>query len=159
MSYRIYPVINCGPECNDYEVKVNGAEAELNTARVSAIPFNRRWPGHQRDISQTETVQFLSMCSDEAIEFEITPREPFDPSKLKIRPRSLGIKPTVTEDGRIRFTLPKAAYLTVEPYGRNRALHLFVDPVCDYGIDKNAENVIYYGAGEHDVGQNLWAPG
>ena len=153
MSYRIYPVINCGPECNDYEVKVNGAPVELNTARVSAIPFNRRWPGHQRDISQSETVQFLSMCTDEAIEIEITPREAFDAEKLKIRPRSLGIVPTVTEDGKIRFTLPRAAYLTVEPYGRNRALHIFADPVCDYGVDKTAENVIYYGAGEHDVGQ------
>ena len=46
MSYKIYPVIHTQPFCNDYRVFVNGEEVDLNTARVSAVPFNRRWPGH-----------------------------------------------------------------------------------------------------------------
>lgn len=151
MSFHVYPVIKTEPFCNDYEVKVNGESVDLNTARVSRIPFNRRWPGHQRDISQSEPIQFLSMETDEEITVEITPRESFDESKLKIRPRSLGITPTVT-DGKITFTMKKAAYLTVEPYGRNHALHLFVDEPKDYSAYKNAEGVIYFGKGEHEVG-------
>ena len=151
MSYRIYPVTKVAPVCEDYTVKVNGVCVETNTARVSAVPFNRRWPGHQRDISQTEPIQFLSLATDETLEFEITPTDGFDPEKLKIRPQSLGIKPQV-EDGVIRFILPRPAYFTVEAYGRNRALHIFADPMPAYDVDVNDENVIYFGAGEHDAG-------
>ena len=151
MSYRIYPVTKVAPVCEDYIVKVGGVCIDTNTARVSAVPFNRRWPGHQRDISQSEPIQFVSLATDEALDFEITPTGDFDPAKLKIRPQSLGIKPTV-ENGVIRFTLPRAAYFTVEPYGRNRALHIFADPMPAYDVDKNDENVIYFGAGEHDAG-------
>ena len=151
MSYKVYPVVKVEPFCDDYKVKVNGEEVELNTARVSKIPFNRRWPGHQRDVGQSEPVQFLSMESDEELTFEITPKEAFSAESVRIRPRSLGIVPKI-EDGKIVFTLKKAAYLTVEPFGRNRALHLFVDSPSDYGIDKDGEGVIYFGKGEHEVG-------
>ena len=151
MSYRIYPVITVAPACEDYIVKINGEVSATNTARVSAVPFNRRWPGHQRDISQSEPIQFLSLATDEPLAFEITPTGDFDPAKLKIRPQSLGIKPQVT-NGVIRFTLPRPAYFTVEPYGRNRVLHVFADPMPAYDVDRNDENVIWFGAGEHDAG-------
>ena len=149
MSYNVYPVIDTDLFCDDYFVKVNGKEVKTNTARVSAVPFNRRWPGHQRQIEQSEIVQFLSLSCNEPLNFEITPKEPFD--EVKIRPRSLGITPEV-KDGRITFTLEKPAYFTVEAYGRNRALHIFADPIADYDVDINSPDVIYYGAGEHDVG-------
>ena len=151
MSYRIYPVTPVAPACEDYIVKINGVRAETNTARVSAVPFNRRWPGHQRDVAQSEPIQFLSLATDEALAFEITPTGDFDPAKLKIRPQSLGIKPAV-ENGVIRFTLPRAAYFTVEAYGRNRVLHIFADPMPAYNVDKKDPSVIYFGAGEHDAG-------
>lgn len=149
MSYRIYPVTKTAPFCDDYRVKVCGVDVATNTARVSAVPFNRRWPGHQRDISQTEAVQFLSLAADEPLTFEIIPKAPF--REVKIRPQSLGITPTV-EGGSIRFTLRAPAYLTVEPYGRERALHIFVDPMRDYGVDPADPHVRYFGPGEHDAG-------
>jgi len=149
MSYNIYPVIPTELFCDDYIVKVNGESAELNTARVSAVPFNRRWPGHQRQIEQTEPAQFLSLETDEPLNFEIIPKKPFE--CVNIRPKSLGIVPEL-ENGVIRFTLDKPAYFTVEPYGRHNALHIFADPVKNYDIDKNSPSVIYFGKGEHDVG-------
>ena len=149
MSYRIYPVIPTAPVCNDYTVKVNGEEVALHTARVSAHPFNRRWPGHQRQAEQSEAVQFLSLATDEPLTLEIIPREPS--REVKIRPQSLGIAPVV-EGGAIKFTLERPAYLTVEPYGRHRALHIFADPIREYDVDITDPNVIYFGAGEHDVG-------
>lgn len=148
MSYRVYPVIQTETVCSDYSVKINGAVAELNSARVSAVPFNRRWPGYQRDISQTELVNFLSLATDEPLTVEVTPREAFDPEKVVVRPQSLGIKPQC-KDGKITFTLPGAGFCTVEPFGRNKALHIFADPMKDYGIDFNDENVLYFGPGEH----------
>lgn len=42
MSVRVYPVTKTENQCTDYTVKINGKQVELNTARVSAIPFNRR---------------------------------------------------------------------------------------------------------------------
>ncbi len=151
MSIKIYPTIPTAPYCSDYSVLVNGRLTPLNTARVSAVPYNRRWPGFQRPKDQSEAVQFLSMAADEPLSFEIIPQMPFDTEALKIRPRSLGIVPKIV-DGKILFTLPKPAYFTVEPCGRNRALHIFVDPIRKYDIDRKDENLIYFGAGEHDVG-------
>lgn len=149
MSYRVYPVVPTAPACDDYRIKINGEEVTTNTARVSAVPFNRRWPGHQRQIEQSEAVQFLSLATDEPLCFEITPREPFE--AVKIRPQSQGITPTV-EDGTIRFVLEKPAYVTVEPYGRHRALHIFADPMPHYDVDPASPDVLYFGPGEHDVG-------
>ena len=156
---NVYPVTPIAIDCNDYKVKVNGKEVQTNCARVSREPFNRRWPGHQRSIEQTELVQFLSLECDEAVDIEITPGEPFDKDKLVIRPLSLGIVPTVTDDGTIKLRLEKAAYLSVEPFGRNRAFHIFADEVKDYGVDKNDPNVIYFGAGEHDAGDIVLSSG
>lgn len=149
MSYKIYPVTATEPSCSDYRVRINGRDAALNTARVSAHPFNRRWPGHQRSEDQSEAIQFLSLAADEPISFEITPVSPFE--QVKIRPKSLGIAPTV-ENGIIRFTLQAPAYFTVEPYGRSRALHIFADPMPAYQVDVHDPSVIYFGAGEHDAG-------
>ena len=149
MSVNLYPVTQISDHCENYKVKVNGQPVALDTARVSAVPFNRRWPGHQRQKEQTELVNFLSLSADEALTFEITPETPFE--NVIIRPQSLGITPEI-QDGKITFTLEKPAYFTVEPYGRSNALHIFVDPVANYDVDFNDPNVLYYGKGEHDVG-------
>ena len=149
MAMKIYPQTITEPSRLDYTVKVNGVEVPLQTARVSIEPHNRRWPGHQRQIEQTDLINFANLAVDEAVEFEITPNKPFE--KVVIRPLALGIEPEV-KDGVIKFTLPKAAYFTVEPFGRHGALHIFADPMPKYDIDPNAEGVLYFGPGEHDVG-------
>lgn len=151
MSIRIYSVSQSDFSHDGYAVSVNGAPVVLDAARVSAFPYNRRWPGHQRTLDQTECVNFLSMAADEPVEFEITPAEPFE--DVTIRPHSLGIVPEITSDGKIRFTLPRPAYFVVEPYGRRNALHVFVDPMPAYDVDFDDPHTIYYGPGVHDVGQ------
>lgn len=148
MALRLYPVAETSLAVSHYEVKVNGQAAALNTARVSVEPFNRRWPGHQRGEEQSELVNFLSFAADEPVFFEITPREPFE--KVAVRPLSLGIEPQVREDGTIVFTLDHPACFTVEPYGRHDALHVFFDPMTAY--EAAGEDVLYFGAGVHDVG-------
>lgn len=150
MSYHVYPVIKTEPVCQDYCVTINGKAAQTSTARVSAVPHNRRWPGHQRVLSQSEAIQFLSLSTDEPLHFEITPSAPFE--EVKIRPRSLGIKPEITADGKILFTLERPAYFTVEAYGRSRALHIFADPTEEYDDLRSENDVIYFGPGEHDAG-------
>lgn len=150
MSIHIYSVTKTKDDRQNYKVKINGRSVPLDTARVSAVPFNRRWPGHQRDKEQTELINFLSLSLDEPVTFEITPETPFE--EVKIRPLSLGITPKI-KDGKITFTLKKTAYFTIEPYGRMGALHIFADPMPCYDIDHNDPGVLYFGAGEHDVGE------
>ncbi len=149
--YKVYDTVKTDVQCNTYRVLINGEEVSLNTARVSAVPFNRRWPGHQRSKDQTELINFLSLETDEPLKFEIFPDKPFE--KAEIRPRSLGITPEITQRGSLVFTLEKPSYFTVEPFGRTEALHVFADPVSEYDIVKDGEGVIYFGKGEHDVGK------
>lgn len=150
MTKKIYPITITESVTENYKVRIDGKQVQLDTARVSAMPFNRRWPGHQRGLEQTELINFLLLETDGPVFFEITPKEKFE--KVVVRPLSLGIKPEISKDGVISFTLPKAVYFTVEPYGRNNALHVFADTVSNYDIDKNSADVIYFGKGEHDAG-------
>ena len=107
MSYKVYPVVKTKDECADYEVYVNGVKAELNTARVSAYPFNRRWPGHQRQIEQSELANFLSMESDEEVELKIVPKIPS--YAVRIRPRDLMMKANTDANGVITPTAVNSA--------------------------------------------------
>jgi len=50
--------------CN---VTVNQRKIKPYSARVSAMPFNRAWPGHQRSLEQTEMAGFLSFEADEQV--------------------------------------------------------------------------------------------
>ncbi|MBR5295985.1 MAG: hypothetical protein IKU24_05290, partial [Clostridia bacterium] len=149
MPTNIYPLAEYEEKTENYIVKVNGKEVPLHTARVSKYPINRRWPGHQREKEQTELINFLSLETDEAVSFEIFPKKPFE--KVEIRPQSLGITPEV-KDGVISFTIPKNAYFTVEPYGRENALHVFADPLRRIGVRKGDGHLTYFEKGVHDVG-------
>lgn len=149
MAVKIYPITKTEMVTCDYEVKINGQAVECDTARVSAVPFNRRWPGHQRGKEQSELINFVSVSADEPLYFEITPKKEFE--TVDIRPISLGVEGEI-KDGKILFTLNEPAYFTVEPYGRSGALHIFADKIKKYDIDIENDNVLYFGAGEHDVG-------
>ncbi len=147
MGAVVYPVQPVLEGSAGYRVKVDGKDAALNLARVSACPYNRRWPGHQRSIDQTEIIGFLSMEADGPAVIEIEAEQPFE--EVTVRPLSLGIVPEV--DGRkIRFCMEKPGYVTVEPCGREKALHIFADPVKKYAAE--GENVLYFGPGVHEAG-------
>ena len=87
---QIYPVTETEYHTINYFVKINGQQAAVDSARVSAYPFNRRWPGHQRQIEQSELVNFISFACDGETVLEITPKEKFE--HFVIRPRSLEFK-------------------------------------------------------------------
>lgn len=161
MAYQLYPIQPCdlwqygslpGEKGRvGYTVQIDGQSATPDKARVSAMPYNRRWPGHQRDLEQTEIIDFLSFSMDAPVTIDILPPEPF--TDVVIRPHSLGITPEITSDGHIRFTLTHAAYCTVEPYGRRNALHIFADPAQDYGVSAEDAHTLYFAPGVHEVGQ------
>ncbi len=137
------------PDCALYRVTAEGQRLPLYAARVSAEPFNRRWPGHQRQLSQTEEAAFALFAMDDPVRVTVTPSFPFDGAV--VRPLSRGIVPEV-HDGTVSFTLDRPGFVTVECGGSHRALHVFADPVLDFSAEKNAPDVLYYGPGRHEAG-------
>lgn len=137
---------------NDFEIKLNGIPAKAYFTRVSAMPFNCIWPGHQRKVEQSEEASFLSFEMDAPVEVELTAARTFE--EVVIRPLSDGIKPE-TCGKHIRFTVEKPGQYTVELDGSHHALHIFANPEQDFGISPDAENVIYFPAGVHHPGKMI----
>lgn len=146
---KTYPIPAGEPVSGDFQIKLNGQPVDAYVARVSAIPFNRVWPGKQRPIEQTELASFVYYASDEPITVTLTAAKDF--SDITVRPLSKNIKPEI--NGRnIVFVIEKAGQYTVELDGFHNALHIFANPVFDFGVSPDDSGVIYYGAGIHDAG-------
>lgn len=47
--------------------------SDVYTCRISKYPFNTVWPGHQRNIDQTELASYVNIVSDEAVTLEVVP--------------------------------------------------------------------------------------
>ena len=54
-----------------YEVSWNGNVLWQQDARISSVPHNRVWPGHQRELSQTEIARFVRFDHEVAGTLEI----------------------------------------------------------------------------------------
>ena len=144
------------PVFTGYRVTLNGREAPLHAARVSAVSYNTVWPGFQRPADQTEIAPFLSFEADEPVEVRVALDRA--PEEAVVRPLSEGIVPEIR--GReLCFTVSRPGQYTVEADGYHRALHLFVNPPRDWDVDPDDPNVLYYGPGVHCVGGVLLKSG
>ncbi len=131
-----------------YTVWLDGVQAKPEQARVSLMPFNRHWPGHQRTLDQTEVVDFYSFEWTEPMQVRI--RADFDFSSVVVRPLSRKIVPDVA--GReVTFTLDKPGQICVEFDNHFGALTFFADGP-EQPVDMNRAHVLYYGPGEHYIG-------
>ena len=147
-TIRIYQLPQ-GEMAAPISITAEGQPLPVSQCYVSAYPYNRRWPGHQRTTDQREVAYFARLESEGAITFEYKPSDAF--SACTIRPLSSKVIPVV-KDGIVTFTLPCSGGYTVELDGRHNALHLFVDPPMDYTISPGATGIHYFGAGIHHIG-------
>lgn len=140
----------------DFTVELDGTPAPVWQCRVSAIPFNRVWPGHQRPIEQSELAGFVTWETDQA-ETKIVVKTTRDAEALKsvvVRPLRLNVQPKVdVENKTIEFTLPGTEPVTLEIGGFHNCLHLLPFPVYERPVDLNAKNLRYFGPGVHNVGK------
>ena len=89
-------------ESDLYSVTINGEECPVRSCRESAIPFNRTWPGKQRELSQTELCAFITFSANEAVTLRVKPKKDF--GAALIRPLSKRIA-TEIENSEVVFTL------------------------------------------------------
>ena len=143
----VYPVPAGEPVFEGYTVTVNGQPVSLYTARVSAIPFNRPWPGKQRPLDQTELTAVLSLDMTEPVQIEILWPEPV--KEAIVRPISKGVA-AAFEGNTVRFTIRESGQYSAEVNGRHHNLHIFAN-TPEEPVDP-ADFTYYFAPGVHEVG-------
>ena len=138
-----------------YAVTVDGVPAPVSEVRCSAIPFNRRWPGYQRQIEQTELCGLVRFAFEGRATVSVTADRDF--KAVKVRPLSRNVE--VRRDGRtVTFDLERPGGYSVEFDGYHNNLHIFADSLETVAAmavpqaGREAPNVIVFGPGFHDVG-------
>lgn len=134
---RLYP---------GYAVEVDGEKAPVSEVRCSAMPFNRRWPGHQRQIEQTELCGMVRFAFRGKATVAVTAAKDF--KTVKIRPLSRNV--AFHRKGRtVTFDIHRPGGYSVEFDGYHNNLHVFADAMTDNSPPPNA---IVFGPGFHEIG-------
>ena len=143
---EVYPVPEGERLYDGYVVTVDGAATPVSEVRCSAIPFNRRWPGHQRQIEQTELCGTVRFAFGGKATVSVTANRDF--KEVKVRPLSRNV--VVCRDGRkVTFEIDRPGGYSVEFDGYHNNLHVFADAAKEYDISPNA---IVFGPGIHEIG-------
>ena len=140
----------CPPPCSkDFRVFVGTREIPVYTCRISAYPFNRWWPGHQRSIDQSEEVSFINLVTDEAVTLTVESLTKSVNNRVMIKPYSKGVTPEIV-DKEISFTLKEHGTYVLEINDYHGLLYVFNNKpvVCE---DPTAVTH-YFGPGVHAPG-------
>ncbi len=133
---------------SDWTVTVNGTPARVEMCRVSALPFNTPWKGHQRPLSQTEEGGFLRIVADETVHVRATHCRPL--SRATVRPLSKNVTVKVQRN-EVSFSLPQAGQYVLEGNDEHGALHVFVERPFDFSQYGKPTRV--FGKGLHNAGK------
>lgn len=123
----------------------NGERLQLESCRLSAVPFNRVWTGVQRPVDQTRPGAFVSFDLDRPGELEITGVEAQSATLFPLGERGR----LTRRNGAWRLRLDRPGQYVLD-FGEARPpLHVFADPPFDY---VHSAGEIYFGPGDHDAG-------
>ncbi|MBQ3078732.1 MAG: hypothetical protein IJC48_01860 [Clostridia bacterium] len=149
MAIKTYPLPE--GECQNtlYEIFIDGKRVQAHSARVSLMPFNRHWPGHQRTMDQTEVIPFVSFDMDEKAHVRVISQKAF--KNAIVRPSSKKITP-VCSGREIEFDIEKTGQYSLELDGVYGALQIFANPFSNYSVFENDPDTLYFGPGIHDAG-------
>ncbi len=143
------PAVDAELLSDAYRVFVNGKEISVYACRISAIPFNRPWPGHQRPIDQTARVSFVNIVSDEELHIEVIPKKT-DYERIMLKPYSK--KVNVEKQGdRLCFTIKEHGGYVLELDDHLTTLYIFnTKPIH---APAREDVTYYFGEGIHHVGR------
>lgn len=128
-----------------YTVTVNGQSCPVRLCRVSAMPFNRMWPGYQRSLDQTEEAGYITFSADEPVTLQVECNNVFSQSVL--RPLSKGI--SLKQSGNtVEFILKEHGAYVLELDDEHHALHIFYNPIKIY----TEKATYHFGPGIHFPG-------
>ena len=136
------------PTSKEFSVKVNGKEIPVYTCNISKYPFNRPWPGKQRNVSQIEPASFVSLVSDEALELEVT--TPIAHERVIIKPYAKNITHEES-DGKIRFTLSENGHYVLQLDNYHHTLYIFNSKPIS--APREDDVTYYFGPGVHFPGK------
>lgn len=146
--FRVIESPEEGKSFDGISLFVNKKPVKAELCRVSALPFNTPWPGHQRPIGQSEEAGFIRIVSDEKIELEVRYKRGFQ--RAVVRPLSKNIR--VSADGtKACFTLEREGQYVLELDDEHTALHIFVERPRDFS--KYGTPTRVFGAGLHKAGK------
>jgi len=134
----------------DFTLKVNGEDVFVYTARVSRLPLNQMWPGHQRSLDQTEIASFAYFDFSGKASLEITALKAI--RNVVVRPKSTNI-PFTTTGNIIKFDLDQPCQVVVEVNGWHHAFHLFANPLESHPPQPGDPHTYYFGPGVHEIGR------
>jgi len=144
---KISPVPATEKLCDRYAVFLNGENAPVSFARVSAMIFNCGWPGHQRPLDQTEICGFVRAESNEKVDVRVCVQD--EVRDVCVRPLSKRIR-VKTDENELFFTLPGPGQYVLEINGDHEPLNIFVSPENEK--PRLTETDLYFGAGVHEIG-------
>ena len=104
-----------------YRIFVNGNIVELEKITVSAHPFNRTWPGKQRDPSQSETAYMVRCFGEGKLDVVIETKEEIKAAVIRPLSKNIALN---TEKHKISFSLPANGKYAIEINGVHHAIHL-----------------------------------
>ncbi|MBQ9735242.1 MAG: hypothetical protein IJV96_00465 [Clostridia bacterium] len=136
-----------GPS-TDYTVRIGDEEIPAYSCRISAYPFNRIWPGHQRPVSQTVPASFVNIVADESVTLSVTSH--LDEAKMILKPRRA--EERLVQDGNtVTFTLTEPGGYALLPDHYAHMLYIFVTRPLP--TPKREDVTHYFGPGVHFAGQ------
>ncbi len=130
----------------DYPVAFRGKGVTKQPCRISAMPFNEVWRGHQRSLEQTREAYFVQLDAGEEAELRLDDI----PSSATVRLFPMSEAGRLRREGESVFVrLGERAQYVVDFGETLPPLHVFVEPPFVY---RHVANEIYFGPGEHHAG-------
>lgn len=130
-----------------YTASLSGEALPLESARISGMPFNRVWPGHQRSLDQTRTAKFVQFDLAGAKELTLAFAERV-PETARILPMSRTGSVVRTEKT-LTIALAEPEQFIVDFGKESEPLHVFVNAPWKY---EPKEGDVYFGPGVHEAG-------
>lgn len=131
-----------------YEVFLNGEKIPVYTCRISKIPFNRAWPGHQREINQTELASFVNIVSDEKVDIRVVIKKKYQ--NVSLRPYSKQIEIEDKADG-VAFSLESEGQFVLSTDDLHNCLYIFNSKPIECQDPQSVTH--YFGPGIHMPGK------